>query len=197
MGSPNVPLARNFVPGRARPSTVPLRSVDGYFPAAARWYDINNGRELASGWQTLALPLEDIGVHVRGGTVVPAQTPGLNTSATRLLPFELIVALDAAGAAAGELFLDDGESLGAIEGGAFTLLTFAATPGRLVSAVVRAGYSPAAGLGVVRLWGVGAGAISTVRLDGAAVPFTQEGSAVTVTLSPTRSLLTPFVLEWA
>ena len=50
-------------------------------------------------------------IQVRGGTVIPLQDPDLTTVASRTNSFSLLVALDAAGNAAGDLYLDDGESL--------------------------------------------------------------------------------------
>lgn len=50
-------------------------------------------------------------IQVRGGTVIPLQDPALTTAASRGNSFSLLVALDMAGNAAGDLYLDDGESL--------------------------------------------------------------------------------------
>ena len=50
-------------------------------------------------------------IQVRGGTVIPLQCPALTTAASRSNSFSLLVALDTAGNATGELYLDDGESL--------------------------------------------------------------------------------------
>ena len=67
----------------------------------------------------------------------------------------------------------------------------------LRSTVTQAGYVPAAGVGLVRVWGLNA-TVARVELDGAAVPFTQDGtSALAVTIPSPRTLLTPFVLTWA
>ena len=50
-------------------------------------------------------------LHIRGGSVVPMQDPGLTTTASRANNFSLMVALDASGEAKGDLYLDDGESI--------------------------------------------------------------------------------------
>jgi len=49
---------------------------------------------------------------IRGGSILPAQKPGVTTTESRKNDFELIVALNEAGNANGELYWDDGDSLG-------------------------------------------------------------------------------------
>lgn len=56
----------------------------------------------------------------------PSQGPGLSTTESRKQPMALAVALTRSGEARGELFWDDGESLGALERGAYTQLVFLA-----------------------------------------------------------------------
>ena len=60
----------------------------------------------------LDAPLEKINVHVRGGFIIPMQIPGSNLMVGRANPFTLLVAQSAAGNATGNLFWDDGDSLG-------------------------------------------------------------------------------------
>ena len=43
--------------------------------------------------------------------MIPLQGPALNTTESRKKNFSLLIALDAAGNAIGDLFLDDGESI--------------------------------------------------------------------------------------
>ena len=50
-------------------------------------------------------------LHIRGGNILPLQYPALTTTASRLKDFFLVVALNENGAASGELFWDDGESV--------------------------------------------------------------------------------------
>lgn len=56
----------------------------------------------------------------------PLQGPGLTTTESRKQPMALVVALPAIGEAQGELFWDDGESLGVLERGAYTHVIFRA-----------------------------------------------------------------------
>lgn len=55
-----------------------------------------------------------------------SQGPSLTTTESRKQPMALVVALTASGEARGELYWDDGESLGVLERGAYTLITFLA-----------------------------------------------------------------------
>lgn len=51
-------------------------------------------------------------MHLRGGSIVPMQVPGLTTDASRANPFHLLVALDRRqGTAQGLLALDQGEQI--------------------------------------------------------------------------------------
>jgi alpha-glucosidase len=100
------------------PVLVPnVETVQGVFPGIGngeRWYDWYTLSEVdAQPGQnvTLQAPLEHINVHVRGGAVLVLQEPKLTTAETRTTPYSLLVALDCNGAASGDLYLDDGESL--------------------------------------------------------------------------------------
>ncbi|KAH6853911.1 glycoside hydrolase family 31 protein [Chaetomium sp. MPI-CAGE-AT-0009] len=89
------------------------------------WYTATPVTGVAPGQNvTLDAPLGHIPVHLRGGSVVPVQEPGLTTAESRRNPWGLVVALDRDGLAEGELYLDDGESL---EPEAVTWVRFAAT----------------------------------------------------------------------
>src|SRR4051812_30809559 len=86
-------------------------SVSGYWPPAAVWYDLWNGTNSGlSGAQTVSAPMEYLPVHVRGGYVLPRQTPAMTLAATRANPYELLIALDGSGSASGSVYVDDGES---------------------------------------------------------------------------------------
>jgi alpha-glucosidase (family GH31 glycosyl hydrolase) len=60
----------------------------------------------------LHTPIEKINVHVRGGYIIPMQIPGENLILGRGNPFELLIALSESGDARGNLFWDDGDSIG-------------------------------------------------------------------------------------
>jgi len=60
----------------------------------------------------LDTPIQKINVHVRGGYIIPMQIPGDNLILGRGNPFEFLVALSQSGNANGNLFWDDGDSIG-------------------------------------------------------------------------------------
>uniref|UniRef100_A0A8C2ZM25 alpha-glucosidase n=1 Tax=Cyclopterus lumpus TaxID=8103 RepID=A0A8C2ZM25_CYCLU len=60
------------------------------------------------------LPADKLGLHIRGGAILPTQRPDVTTTYSRRHPMGLIVALDDQNQAAGELFWDDGDSRGIV-----------------------------------------------------------------------------------
>jgi hypothetical protein len=60
----------------------------------------------------LDTPIQKINVHVRGGYIIPMQTPGPNLILGRGNPFQLLVALSSTGNATGNLYWDDGDTIG-------------------------------------------------------------------------------------
>ncbi len=60
----------------------------------------------------LNTPIQKINVHVRGGYIIPMQIPGENLILGRGNPFQLLVALSQSGNASGNLYWDDGDSIG-------------------------------------------------------------------------------------
>ncbi|KAM6164701.1 lysosomal alpha-glucosidase [Rhynchocyon petersi] len=128
--------------------------VTGYFPKGT-WYNLQTVPVEASGrlppppttplqpaihsegqWVTLPAPLDTINVHLRAGYIVPLQGPGLTTTESRKQPLALVVALSGSGDAHGELFWDDGDSLGVLERGDYTLVVFVATNNTVVNKLV-------------------------------------------------------------
>ncbi|TMW62649.1 hypothetical protein Poli38472_005267 [Pythium oligandrum] len=87
-------------------------SVTGYLPAGT-WYDIFNYTRVVSKGEskTWDVKLEDMPVHVRGGSILALHQPSLTSTAARESPFDLLVALSADNKAAGQLYLDSGDDL--------------------------------------------------------------------------------------
>ncbi|XP_069807724.1 lysosomal alpha-glucosidase [Dendropsophus ebraccatus] len=111
--------------------------VNGYFPAG-KWYALQTGVQIQSKgqWINLSAPMDTINVHVQGGHILPAQIPGMTTEETRKNNLYLVVALTAEGFARGDLFWDDGDSLGTFERMDYTQVVFIATNNAIVSEVM-------------------------------------------------------------
>lgn len=61
---------------------------------------------------TVDAPLDTIPLFIRGGCILPAQEVSDTTESSRKKPFHLVVVLDDRDTAKGELYWDDGDSLG-------------------------------------------------------------------------------------
>ncbi|KAB0356151.1 hypothetical protein FD754_000307 [Muntiacus muntjak] len=127
--------------------------VTGYFPQGT-WYDLQTQVPMEAfgslpppaplistihskgQWVTLSAPLDTINVHLRAGHIIPMQGPALTTTESRKQPMALAVALTASGEAQGELFWDDGESLGVLDGGDYMQLIFLAKNNTIVNKLV-------------------------------------------------------------
>uniref|UniRef100_A0A674JS39 Maltase n=1 Tax=Terrapene triunguis TaxID=2587831 RepID=A0A674JS39_9SAUR len=90
-------------------------SVLAYIPNA-RWYDYYTEQIAFRGqFHNLSAPLEHINLHIRGGYIIPWQDPAKNTFYSRQNSMGLTVALDDNGFAHGQLYWDDGNSIGKIQ----------------------------------------------------------------------------------
>ncbi|KAM5332711.1 sucrase-isomaltase, intestinal [Glossophaga mutica] len=117
-------------------------TVSAYIPDAI-WYDYETGAKRP--WRkqrvNMYLPGDKIGLHLRGGYVIPTQQPAVTTTASRRNPLGLIVALDEDNKAKGDFFWDDGETKGTIEAGAYILYTFTVSNNKLDSICTRSSYT--------------------------------------------------------
>uniref|UniRef100_A0A673NLW6 alpha-glucosidase n=1 Tax=Sinocyclocheilus rhinocerous TaxID=307959 RepID=A0A673NLW6_9TELE len=93
-----------------------VENVEAYIPDAI-WYDFEKEERITDRKEkvNLNLPADKLGLHLRGGAILPAQRPDVTTTYSRRHPMRLIIALDDNNAASGELFWDDGESRGILE----------------------------------------------------------------------------------
>ncbi|XP_041515159.1 sucrase-isomaltase, intestinal [Microtus oregoni] len=116
-------------------------SVSAYIPDAT-WYDFETGEKKP--WRKerveMYLPADKIGLHLRGGYVIPTQDPNVTTTASRTNPLGLIVALDDNGAAVGDFFWDDGETKNTIENGNYIYYNFAVSSNNLVATCTHSSY---------------------------------------------------------
>ncbi|KAI0738081.1 alpha-glucosidase [Daedaleopsis nitida] len=163
-------------------------SVDVYYPSS-RFYDIHTlaATPHGSGPATLVnVNFTTIPVAIRGGAVLPLRARGaLTTDALRKTDFELVVAPDAQGTAAGALYVDDGVSIAQER---TTEVRFAYARGRLA---VEGSFAYPMGVKVARVRFAGAkSAPKSVRVNGkalaggaaAAVAFDAEAGVVDVPL---------------
>jgi alpha-glucosidase (family GH31 glycosyl hydrolase) len=145
-------------------------SVNAYFPADV-WYDFYTGERMnvtsQGKWIDLPAPITTIPVHLRGGTIIPAQLPALTTAISRNNPFFLIVSLNDSASATGNLYLDDGENLSTFTEGLYSFIEFSVSNGRLTSTVTKSGYEAFNHLivGEVKIYGQTSD-VSTVTVNG-------------------------------
>ncbi|KAF1772377.1 Galactose mutarotase, N-terminal barrel [Phytophthora cactorum] len=107
-------------------------STEVYFPDA-NWYDAHSGKlalDPAAGDSrrvSLLTPLPKLQVHLRGGYIIPTQKSLTTTALSRRGAFTLLAALDTSQnntSAFGELYVDDGDSLSAVEDHRYSLMHF-------------------------------------------------------------------------
>ncbi|XP_069543659.1 sucrase-isomaltase, intestinal [Brachyistius frenatus] len=116
--------------------------VWAYIPDAV-WYNYETMERLAVRKQhvQMHLPADKLGLHIRGGAVLPTQRPDVTTTYSRRKPMGLIIALDDNMQAAGELFWDDGDSRETVKNGKYIHYKFSVISGMLTMQVTHAGYS--------------------------------------------------------
>ncbi|XP_022623710.1 maltase-glucoamylase, intestinal-like [Seriola dumerili] len=116
-------------------------TVEAYVPDAV-WYDYETMERLRHRRTkvNMYLPADKLGLHIRGGAVLPTQRPDVTTTYSRRNPMGLIVALDDNNQAAGELFWDDGDSRETVKTGNYVHYTFSVVYGALTMQVTNAGY---------------------------------------------------------
>nr|XP_033486358.1 maltase-glucoamylase, intestinal [Epinephelus lanceolatus] len=115
--------------------------VRAYVPDAV-WYDYDTMERLPHrrNHVDMHLPADKLGLHIRGGAILPTQRPNVTTTYSRRNPMGLIVALDDNNKAAGELFWDDGDSRETVETGNHIHYHFNVDYGVLKMQVTHAGY---------------------------------------------------------
>ncbi|KAL4647067.1 sucrase-isomaltase, intestinal [Arapaima gigas] len=115
-------------------------TVRAYIPDSL-WYDYETKEKIAPRKQyvDMRLPADKLGLHIRGGAVLPTQRPAVSTAYSRKNPMGLIIALDN-GVASGELFWDDGESRDTVITGNYIHYQFTVNKGTLTVRVLHSGY---------------------------------------------------------
>ncbi|KAM4628069.1 sucrase-isomaltase, intestinal [Polymixia lowei] len=118
-----------------------VETVRAYVPDAA-WYDYETMERVTARKQhvSMHLPSDKLGLHIRGGAILPTQEPAVTTTYSRRNPMGLIVALDDNNQAAGELFWDDGDSRETVETGNHIHYKFSVAQEVLTMQVTHADY---------------------------------------------------------
>ncbi|XP_028274772.1 maltase-glucoamylase, intestinal [Parambassis ranga] len=118
-----------------------VNKVEAYIPDAV-WYNYETMERLADRRKPIDmyLPGDKLGLHIRGGAVLPTQRPEVTTTYSRRNPMGLIVALDDNNQAAGELFWDDGDSRDTVKNGNYIHYNFSVIDNMLTMQVTNAGY---------------------------------------------------------
>ncbi|XP_073343836.1 sucrase-isomaltase, intestinal [Pagrus major] len=118
-----------------------VEQVRAYIPDAV-WYNYETMERLADRkmYVDMHLPGDKLGLHIRGGAILPTQRPNVTTTYSRLNPMGLIIALDDNKQATGELFWDDGDTRETVETGKHIHYTFSVANSKLTMHVAHAGY---------------------------------------------------------
>ncbi|XP_065580074.1 lysosomal alpha-glucosidase-like [Artemia franciscana] len=147
--------------------------VTAYFPKGL-WYDYETFKIVSEGEEIMDLesPSGKIRLAIRGGSIIPTQSPNVTTARTRLSPFELIAALDEEQKACGSLYWDDGISIDSFMSGKYNYLEFSSSGSALEISPKKIGYfDEHLKLGSVRILGIQSDVVN-VSLNGGKVDFT-------------------------
>lgn len=103
-------------------------AVEGYFPKGI-WYNFySKAPTLSRGeYFNISAPLDTIPLFIRGGYIIPRQSPKQTTTESRKSSIQLLVALNEEGSSDGQLYWDDGDSLNTYEEKRFSLSQFSAS----------------------------------------------------------------------
>ncbi|KAK3102556.1 hypothetical protein FSP39_012163 [Pinctada imbricata] len=174
------------------------QQVSGYVPKDV-WYDFYTGQKINGNgtYQTLDAPLDKINLHIRAGCIIPMQNPALNTVKSRKNRFRLLVALNSALEASGNLMWDDGESIDSIEKGVINRLDFVVQKRTLVVSMTESGYkTERMTLGSVDIFGMD-GKPSTVLMNGHRVKFSYDSTNKVLQITGiAENLFRDLVVNW-
>ncbi|KAG5854548.1 hypothetical protein ANANG_G00038970 [Anguilla anguilla] len=171
--------------------------VTGYFPKGL-WYDLYTGSSVRSSGEELKLqaPLDKINVHLREGAVVPTQRPNTTLWVSSGQPLHLISTLTDDGAAEGDLFWDDGESLDTYETEQYAYIVFHVAKNTMTSEVlhdnVEASYIT---VETVSFFGLKKEP-STVTVNSQDAAFTYTANQVLTVTDLGLSLSRNFTISW-
>ena len=140
-----------------------------------------------------SVTLDDLPLHIRGGSILPLQEPSTTTTATRASPVTLIVAPDRDGNADGFLYWDDGESLSTYENKAYLHLKLNFQNNTLLSSVA-VPFHVDLKLGQITLYNASP-EITKVVVNGSPVKFEREANNI-LNLNCTLDLTQDFRVDY-
>ncbi|XP_061182189.1 maltase-glucoamylase-like [Saccostrea echinata] len=173
-----------------------------YYLPDGKWYDYYSGNPTQSTGRNFTQNIQldsKILLNVRGGSIIPQQTPSTTTTESRKNPLTLLVALDEEGRTRGSLFWDDGVSIETIENNNFLLASMAVEQSELKYRVEE-GNPKAIEDGVIidkiEIWGV-QGDVTLVLKDSTQqlTNFTKMGHILTI-YNLSHPLSEEFDIKW-
>ncbi|XP_033124429.1 lysosomal alpha-glucosidase-like isoform X2 [Anneissia japonica] len=164
-------------------------TVDAMIPSGI-WYDLITGETInMPSTQSVRLdaPLDKINLHVRAGHILPWQYANTTTTVTRMNDMNLLVALDANGLAAGDLYWDDGDSLDTIKNGKYSTWQFKAVNQEIKSYAIKDGFTSSSSmlLGEIKIFGITT-TPAKVLANGKQVKFTYDSQYKVLTVTNLR-----------
>jgi mannosyl-oligosaccharide alpha-1,3-glucosidase len=159
-----------------------VKTADVCLPRSVPWYEYPSGRKAAqAGVFKIPVTMDSIPMYLRGGHVLPTKAQKRASTAFAVNdPFTLHVALDAHGASAGDLYLDDGKTF-QYKQGRFAHRLFRYADGKLSCSTASEGQFAAPNtVERVVIYGVAAGVVRSAAVNGASLPVERQGETVSI-----------------
>lgn len=111
--------------------------IEVYLPGNEAWFDLDTLRRFTPGHHSVRSPITKLPHYLRSGSIVTLRERVRRSSSVGLAdPISLIVAVDSAGSASGELFFDDGLGYDFLKGG-YAYIRMTMQNGKLTGSQVR------------------------------------------------------------
>nr|CAI5826996.1 unnamed protein product [Callosobruchus analis] len=145
--------------------------VSAYLPKGV-WYDFYTRSSIisAGNMYNLSAPLDRIPLMIKGGHILPMQTPMSTTTLSRMTKMQLLVAADRNGQSSGQLYWDDGDSLNSYEEKRYSLISFEMQENTLRSKNNFIGTELPPNLGTIVVLGIDI-PVKQVTVNGFTTPF--------------------------
>lgn len=178
-------------------------SLLAYFPKGQLWYDFSSLALAVDSVEfgvskEIDTPLENVNVHIRGGSILPMQQGGMTTTESVKTPFTLVVALCSKNGAFGSLFMDDGTQTDLKN---YLSVDYKVKDGKLTATVSSNSYQPASTLPIeaIKIVGRDQSIPSKVTLNGQTLDtskWSMDSNTGVLTISPSLMVVDAFELAW-